>query len=113
MSIHYAKVILFKASGKFYTEEEWRIPTEVPDHSPERGDFVRGVLGPWDMALSPDFRRISGGAVLVTDEKWGYPHLFPSESEPVENKSTLEARVKTLEKRLQGIIETHHLWDGS
>lgn len=59
-----ATVILFKASGKYYTEEPWRIP---PD-----------ALGPFDMERSPDFRRIGGGAVLVeTQEPWGYPHLFP------------------------------------
>jgi hypothetical protein len=80
-----AKVILFKSSGKYYTEEEWRIPEEVPDHSEMRGDYVRKVLGPYDMRHSLDFRRIDGGAVLVeTQEPWGYPHLFPSEApEPV------------------------------
>lgn len=31
------------------------------------------------MELSPDFRRIDGGAVLVdSQEPWGYPHLFPA-----------------------------------
>lgn len=59
-----ATVILFKPSGKYYTEEEWEIP--------------RGAIGPFDMDASPDFRRIDNGPVLVaTQEPWGYPHLFP------------------------------------
>lgn len=59
-----AKVILFKPSGKYYTEEEW----EIPD----------GAIGPYDMERSPNFRRVSGGPVLIeTQEPWGYPHLFP------------------------------------
>lgn len=58
------KVILFKPSGKYYTEEEWRIP--------------EGAIGPHDMVRSPDFRRISGGPVLIeTQEPWGFPCLFP------------------------------------
>lgn len=57
-----AKVILFKPSGRYYTEEEWRIP--------------EGAIGPHDMERSPDFRRIYGGPVLVEGEPWGYPHLF-------------------------------------
>ena len=62
----YAKVILFKTSGKYYTEEEWLIPTNA--------------VGPYDMRSSVNWRRIDGGAVLVdTQEPWGYPHLFPSE----------------------------------
>lgn len=62
-----ARVILFKPSGKYYTEEEWSIS--------------EGAIGPYDMERSPDFRRISGGAVLVdTQEPWGYPHLFPGEN---------------------------------
>lgn len=60
-----ATVILFKESGKYYTEEKWRIPEDT--------------IGPYDMAKSPDFRRIGKGAVLVeSQEPWGYPHLFPS-----------------------------------
>lgn len=61
------KVILFKPSGKYYTEEEWEVPADA--------------TGPYDMDKSPDFRRIEGGAVLIdTQEPWGYPHLlFPSE----------------------------------
>jgi hypothetical protein len=59
-----ARVILFRASGKYYTEEEWEIPEKA--------------IGPYDMEHSPDFRRIDHGAVLVdTQEPWGYPHLFP------------------------------------
>lgn len=60
-----AMVILFKPSGKYYTEEWW----EVPD----------GAIGPYDMDRSPDFRRIAGGPVLVTSQRWGFPHLFESE----------------------------------
>lgn len=64
-----AKVILFKASGKYYTEEEWDVPA--------------GAIGPYDMAGSRDFRRIGGGAVLVeSQEPWGYPHLFPGVQAP-------------------------------
>ena len=59
---HKAKVILFKPSGKYYTEEYW----EIPD----------GAIGPYDMEKSKDFRRIGGGAVLVvTQEPWGFPWL--------------------------------------
>lgn len=58
-----ATVILFKPSGKYYTEEEWLVP--------------ENASGPQDMQLSPDFRQISGGAVLVdTQEPWGYPFLI-------------------------------------
>lgn len=61
-----AEVILFKDSGKYYTQEMWRIP--------------EGAIGPYDMQFSPDFRRIGGGAVLVTSaEPWGFPHLFNRE----------------------------------
>lgn len=57
------KVILFKSSGKYYTEEEWAVPSSA--------------LGPFDMVDSPDFRRIGDGAVLVeSQEPWGYPHLL-------------------------------------
>jgi hypothetical protein len=60
-----ANVILFKPSGKYYTEEPWQIPHDA--------------IGPYDMQRSPDFRRIDGGPVLVdTQEPWGYPHLFPA-----------------------------------
>ena len=58
-----ARVILFKSSGKYYTEEYW----EIPD----------GAIGPWDMEYSPKFHRIAGGPVLVpTQEPWGFPHLI-------------------------------------
>lgn len=62
-----AIVILFRRSGKYYTEENWEIPEDA--------------IVPADMIRSKDFRRISdGGAVLVeSQEPWGYPHLFPSE----------------------------------
>lgn len=60
------KVILFKPSGKYYTEEDWAIPAGA-------------IIGPGDMDKSPDFRRINGGPVLITSQGWGYPHLFPSE----------------------------------
>lgn len=63
-----ARVILFRPSGKYYTEEEWCIPEDA--------------IGPYDMISSPGFRRIGGGSVLVeTQEPWGYPHLFPGVSE--------------------------------
>ncbi len=76
------KVILFRRSGKYYTEEGWRVPATVPDYSHARGHYTREAIGPWDMDKSPDFRRIDGGAVLVeTQEPWGYPHLFPGEPE--------------------------------
>ena len=71
-----AKVILFKPGGKYYTEEEWTIPTveQVVAGGGTPGDSV----GPYSMRFSPDFRRISGGPVLVdTQEPWGYPHLLP------------------------------------
>jgi hypothetical protein len=72
-----AKVILFKRSGKFYTEEEWEIPTreEVVKRGGNSGDSV----GPYCMRYSKDFRRIGGdGAILIeTQEPWGYPHLIP------------------------------------
>lgn len=76
-----ATVILFKLSGKYYTEEDWRIPGNVLDYSKARGTFMRGPVGPYDMRHSPDFRRIGGGAVLIpTQEPWGYPHLFPTDT---------------------------------
>ena len=64
-----ATVILFKPSGKYYTEEKWAIPD--------------GAIGPFDMERSPDWRRIDGGAVLVDSQPpWGYPHLFPGSAPP-------------------------------
>ena len=60
-----ARVHLFKDTGKYATEQDWRIPDNA--------------IGPGDMIHSPDFRRWGGtGAVLVvTQEPWGYPHLIP------------------------------------
>jgi hypothetical protein len=56
-------VILFKESGKYYTEEDWEIPETA--------------IGPHDLKDSKDFRRIENGKVLVeTQEPWGYPHLL-------------------------------------
>lgn len=76
-----AKVVLFRRSGKYYTEEEWEIPEIVKDHSEFRGDFERSPIGPWDMEHSEDFHRIDGGPVLVsTQEPWGYPFLLVNES---------------------------------
>ncbi|MBO0875321.1 MAG: hypothetical protein J2P19_18210 [Pseudonocardia sp.] len=61
----YATVVLFRTSGKYYTEEKWLIPDDAID--------------PFDMERSPDFHRVDSGAVLVdTQEPWGYPYLFPS-----------------------------------
>jgi hypothetical protein len=68
-----ATVTLFKDSGKYYTGEAWSVPVNA--------------IGPYDMELSPDFRRIGGGAVLVDSdpageypdaENWGFPQLLPS-----------------------------------
>lgn len=70
-----ATVTLFKDTGKYYTQEAWAVP-------------INAIL-PSDMEMSPDFRRISGGAVLVDTDaapecpearNWGFPHLFPSEA---------------------------------
>src|SRR6185295_18219517 len=64
-----AKVTLFKESGKYYTEEEWRVP--------------ENATTPHDMIRSEDFRRIGKGAVLVqSQEPWGYPCLFPYDFSP-------------------------------
>lgn len=74
-----ATVILFKPNGTFYTEEEWDIPERVPR---DFGEGYRQVVGPFDMIHSKDFHRIGGGPVLVvTQEPWGYPDLFPGISE--------------------------------
>lgn len=73
-----AAVTLFKASGKYYTVEAWRVPVNA--------------IHPADMLLSPDFRRISDGAVLVNGEEpmefpdavsWGFPHLLGPETSAV------------------------------
>lgn len=63
MSSRTARVVLFKPSGKYYTEESWSIPDNA--------------IGPYDMYRSRDFRRIDGGKVLVeAQEPWGYPFLL-------------------------------------
>lgn len=63
VTVHKATVILFKPSGKYYTEEHWRVP--------------EGAMTPHDMARSPDYRTIGGGPVLVdTQEPWGFPALL-------------------------------------
>jgi hypothetical protein len=70
-----ATVTLFKDTGKYYTQEAWAVP-------------VNAIL-PSDMQMSPDFRRISGGSVLVDSDaapefpgarNWGLPQLFPAEA---------------------------------
>ena len=59
-----ATVTLFKASGKYYTIEQWIVP--------------ENAIGPYDMERSPDFHTIDGGPVLVdSQEPWGHPFLFP------------------------------------
>jgi len=78
-----AEVTLFKPSGKYYTTEHWLIPTdeelETKQASVDR-NFRVYSFQPACMKLSPDFRRISGGPVLVhTQEPWGFPQLFPGE----------------------------------
>lgn len=73
-----AHVTLFKPGGKFYTEEEWEIPTV--DQVTAAGGNIGDSMIPYCMRFSPDFRRISGGPVLIdTQEPWGYPHLIPSQ----------------------------------
>lgn len=58
------KVELYRTSGKYYTEEEWRIPD--------------GAIGPHDMRNSLDFRRIdpAGVVVIPAQEPWGYPFVI-------------------------------------
>lgn len=71
-----ATVTLFKGSGKYYTQEAWAV-------------LVNAIF-PSAMQMSPDFRRIDGGAVLVDAvavpqhagaHNWGFPQLFPAELE--------------------------------
>lgn len=77
LPIEKVTVQLFKPNGKWYCEDDWRIPTEVKDHSEHRGDFVREAIGPFDMRQSPDFRQISGGPALIeAQEPWGYACLL-------------------------------------
>lgn len=76
-----ATVILFKQSGKYYTEEEWEIPTEEELEEKQK-DIPRPhklyVFQPVCMVFSMDFRRIGGnGSVLIpSQEPWGFPHLI-------------------------------------
>lgn len=74
-----ATVVLFKESGKYYTETEWEIPT-IEEVLERGGRKVDGpTIGPHCMKFSKDFVRCGGtGAVLVEEQDpWGYPHLFP------------------------------------
>jgi hypothetical protein len=76
-----AKVLLFKDSGKYYTEQEWEIPTadelhKIQETMPKEYrvyDFM-----PNCMIFSKDFKRTGGtGPVLVeTQEPWGFPCLL-------------------------------------
>jgi len=68
------EVELFKPSGKYYTTEQWEVP--------------KGAIGPYDMRRSESFRRIDGGAVLVTSQGWGYPQLFPGHGAPAHGSET-------------------------
>lgn len=64
VEITHAKVILFKESGKYYTEERWEIP--------EKENW-----GPHCMQWSPGFHRIGNGKVYVkSQEPWGFPVLL-------------------------------------
>lgn len=75
-----AEVFLFRKSGKYYTEEEWEIPTELTDTRADGTEYTREAIGPYDMIHSPNFRRIDGGPVLViTQEPWGFPCLLMPE----------------------------------
>lgn len=75
-----AKVILFKESGKYYTEEEWEIPTEdeVLARFGNRGDSVI----PYCMVYSLDAHTIGGPVLVETQEPWGYPHLLHAKDLP-------------------------------
>lgn len=85
------EVILFKPSGKYYTVEPWRVPVNA--------------IGPYDMIRSPDFRRISGGHVLIeAQEPWGYPHLFPGQLDPV--AMTHHQQARELADRAQMLLDS-------
>lgn len=63
-----ATVVTFKPSGKYYTEHEWRVPVDA--------------IGPFDLSRSPDYDLAPGwSALVVTQEPWGYPHLFHGKAE--------------------------------
>jgi len=60
-------VHLCKPSGKYYTTEKWRLPAVT-------------TTGPRAMRLSPDYRTIAGGPVIVPTQKpWGYPEVILSD----------------------------------
>ena len=86
-------VILFKPSGKYYTEEQWEIPEDA--------------IGPFDMVNSPDFRRIDGGPVLIDDDRrWGYPHLFPAEDNSRNQKTEYNyGNPRMSEKEYKELVE--------
>lgn len=60
----HATIKTFKESGKYYTEDKWRIP--------------EGAISPHDMAHSPDFRQISPGWTILVDTQypWGFPAII-------------------------------------
>lgn len=85
------RVILFRRSGKYYTEEEWRLPDEVNDRSHDGIDYTRPPILPSDMDQSVDFRRIDGGPVLVeSQEPWGHPWIFPGKPETLSNDELVQ-----------------------
>ena len=57
---------LFRGSGKWYTDDLWRVPPNA--------------MLPSDMLRSPDFRRIDNGPVLTPADEWGYEHLLMPEN---------------------------------
>ncbi|MFL6145598.1 MAG: hypothetical protein ACJ72N_27520 [Labedaea sp.] len=63
-ALTHVNVELYRASGKYYTEESWRIPG--------------GAIGPYDMRNSPDFHRIDPAGVVVVpaQEPWGFPAVI-------------------------------------
>lgn len=57
------EVVLFTDSGEAKERELWRIP--------------QCAMGPEDMRLSPDFRRVGDGDILVRTQKpWHREHRF-------------------------------------
>jgi hypothetical protein len=71
------KVTLFRASGKYYTEEDWELPTadEIVERGGSRGDYYAPQTA---MRYSENFRQIDAlGPVLIdSQEPWGYPGLI-------------------------------------